>query len=201
MSPPSKELMRIVLERKLNHGGHPVLRWNFDNVHIRTDPAGNIKPDKEKSMEKIDGVVALVMAMDRAMKNLNGGDSVYETVDFWCWGEEMPSKPKRPCRYPICPDLCASGVYCEDHRKECGHDALRGGANTCGYDARWRKARALFLSQHPLCAECRKNRVLTPATVVDHIVPHRGNAVLFWDIKNWQPLCKDCLDRKTGTGL
>ena len=49
----------------------------MDNVYVRTDPAGNIKPDKEKSTEKIDGVVALVMALDRAQRNLNGG-SVYD---------------------------------------------------------------------------------------------------------------------------
>ena len=73
MSPPTKELMRIVLEHRLNHGGHPVLRWNFDNAY-----AGNLKLDKEKSTEKIDGAVALVMALDRAMKNQNGGDSVYD---------------------------------------------------------------------------------------------------------------------------
>ena len=78
MSPPTKELMRIVLEHRLNHGGHPVLRWNFDNAYVRTDPAGNLKLDKEKSTEKIDGAVALVMALDRAMKNQNGGDSVYD---------------------------------------------------------------------------------------------------------------------------
>ena len=77
MSPPTKELMRIVLEHKLCHGGHPVLRWNMDNAYVRTDPAGNLKLDKEKSTEKVDGAVALVMALDRAMKNLNGGDSVY----------------------------------------------------------------------------------------------------------------------------
>ena len=77
MSPPTKELMRIVLEHRLNHGGHPVLRWNFDNAYVRTDPAGNLKLDKEKSTEKIDGAVALVMALDRAMKNQSSGDSVY----------------------------------------------------------------------------------------------------------------------------
>ena len=76
MSPPTKELMRIVLEHKLCHGGHPVLRWNMDNAFVRTDPAGNLKLDKEKSTEKVDGAVALVMALDRAMKN-QGGDSVY----------------------------------------------------------------------------------------------------------------------------
>lgn len=77
MSPPTKELMRIVLERKLNHGGHPVLRWNMDNAFVRTDPAGNLKIDKEKSTEKVDGAVALVMALDRAMKNQSPG-SVYD---------------------------------------------------------------------------------------------------------------------------
>ena len=81
MSPPTKELMRIVLERKLNHGGHPVLRWNMDNAFVRTDPAGNLKIDKEKSTEKVDGAVALVMALDRAMKN-QGGESVYDTRGF-----------------------------------------------------------------------------------------------------------------------
>lgn len=79
MSPPSKELMKLTLEQKLAHGGHPVLRWMMDNIFVRTDPAGNIKPDKEKSTEKIDGAVATVMALDRAIRN--GGDirnSVYD---------------------------------------------------------------------------------------------------------------------------
>ena len=77
MSPPTKELMRLVLEHKINHGGHPVLRWNMDNAFVRTDPAGNVKIDKEKSTEKVDGAVALVMALDRALKNNNSG-SVYD---------------------------------------------------------------------------------------------------------------------------
>ena len=78
MSPPTKELMRLVLEHSLAHGGHPVLRWNMDNAYVRTDPAGNQKIDKQKSTEKVDGAVALVMGLDRAMKNLNGGGSVYD---------------------------------------------------------------------------------------------------------------------------
>lgn len=77
MSPPTKELMRMVLEQKLVHGGHPVLRWNMDNVFVRTDPAGNLKIDKQKSTEKVDGAIALVMALDRAMKNQSTG-SVYD---------------------------------------------------------------------------------------------------------------------------
>ena len=79
MSPPTKELMKLTLEEKLAHGGHPVLRWMMDNIFIRTDPAGNIKPDKEKSTEKIDGAVATIMALDRALRcgSDNRGESVY----------------------------------------------------------------------------------------------------------------------------
>ena len=77
MSAPTKELMRLVLEKSLAHNGHPVLRWNMDNIFVRTDPAGNIKIDKQKSTEKVDGAVALVMALDRAMRN-SGGGSVYD---------------------------------------------------------------------------------------------------------------------------
>ena len=79
MSPPTKELMKLVLEERIAHGGHPVLRWMMDNIFIRTDPAGNIKPDKEKSTEKIDGAVATVMALDRAIRCGNDtSESVYD---------------------------------------------------------------------------------------------------------------------------
>ena len=80
MSPPSKELMKLTLEQKLAHGGHPVLRWMMDNIFVRTDPAGNIKPDKEKSTEKIDGAVAAVMALDRAIRNGDSGILNYFVV-------------------------------------------------------------------------------------------------------------------------
>jgi phage terminase large subunit-like protein len=80
MSPPTKELMKLVLEERIAHGGHPVLRWMMDNIYIRTDPAGNIKPDKEKSTEKIDGAVATVMALDRAIRCGNDtSGSVYDS--------------------------------------------------------------------------------------------------------------------------
>ena len=80
MSPPTKELMKLVLEQKIAHGGHPVLRWMMDNIFIRTDPAGNIKPDKEKSTEKIDGAVATIMALDRAIRCGNDkNESVYDS--------------------------------------------------------------------------------------------------------------------------
>ena len=78
MSPPTKELMKLTLEGKLAHGGHPVLRWMVDNVTIRSDPAGNIKADKEKSTEKIDGAIATIMALDRAIRHEGDGASVYD---------------------------------------------------------------------------------------------------------------------------
>lgn len=77
MSPPTKELMRLVLEHNIAHGGHPILRWNMDNAYVRTDPSANIKLDKEKSTEKIDGAVAMVMGLDRAMKH-SDDMSVYD---------------------------------------------------------------------------------------------------------------------------
>ena len=80
MSPPTKELMKLTLERKIAHGGHPVLRWNMDNIFIRTDPAGNIKADKAKSTEKIDGAIAMIMALDRAIRCGNDtSESVYDS--------------------------------------------------------------------------------------------------------------------------
>ncbi|MDD4291064.1 MAG: terminase large subunit [Clostridia bacterium] len=79
MSPPTKELMKLVLSGKLAHSGHPVLHWMMDNVCARTDPAGNIKLDKEKSTEKIDGAVATVMALDRAIRcGSDNSASVYD---------------------------------------------------------------------------------------------------------------------------
>jgi len=78
MSPPTKELMKLTLEQRIAHGGHPVLRWNMDNIFVRTDPAGNIKADKEKSTEKIDGAIATIMALDRAIRCGNDtSESVY----------------------------------------------------------------------------------------------------------------------------
>ena len=80
MSPPTKELMKLVLEEKIAHGGHPVLRWMMNNIFIRTDPAGNIKADKEKSTEKIDGAIATIMGLDRAIRCGNDtGASVYDS--------------------------------------------------------------------------------------------------------------------------
>ena len=58
------------------------------------------------------------------------------------------------------------------------------------YGRQWRKARRVFLAQNPLCTYCQDEGITTPAVDVDHIEPHKGDPVLFWDVSNWQGLCK-----------
>ena len=79
MSAPTKELEMLVLKGKFNHGNNPVLKWMMSNVAIRKDPAGNIKIDKAKSSEKVDGMVAAVMALGRMIVNEDNDTSIYET--------------------------------------------------------------------------------------------------------------------------
>jgi 5-methylcytosine-specific restriction endonuclease McrA len=70
----------------------------------------------------------------------------------------------------------------------------RGSAHRRGYDARWRRARLIYLANHPLCVMCKQLGRITAASVVDHKTPHKGHAVLFWDETNWQSLCASCHD-------
>ena len=72
-------------------------------------------------------------------------------------------------------------------------------ADSRGYNRRWRKISKAFLKAHPLCVRCFAEGRYTKATVVDHIIPHRGDRELFWDRSNWQPLCKHHHDVKTMT--
>lgn len=78
MSAPMKELEKLILAEELAHGGNGVLSWMAGNVVATQDAAGNLKPDKSKSIEKIDGVVALVMALARATAGEVARHSVYE---------------------------------------------------------------------------------------------------------------------------
>lgn len=73
LTAPTKDLLRFVLSHRIRHGGNPVLRWNADNLVVTQDPAGNIKPAKDKSTEKIDGAVALIMALGRSIANRQSG--------------------------------------------------------------------------------------------------------------------------------
>lgn len=82
MTAPTKELEKRVLGRELCHGGNPVLRWMASNVSVTNDPAGNIKPDKAKSTERIDGIVAAMMALGRAMVADEVTPSRYESEGF-----------------------------------------------------------------------------------------------------------------------
>lgn len=82
-------------------------------------------------------------------------------------------------------------------------DSWRTGRTTSerGYGWQWQKARAGFL-RHPenvLCRSCVNRGATVVATVVDHIIPHRGDQALFWERSNWQPLCKRCHDVKTAS--
>ena len=79
LSAPSKEFEGLILSGKLIHGCNPVLRWMADNVGAEFDAAGNVKPSKKKSTEKIDGIVAAIMALGRAMVREEKRPSVYET--------------------------------------------------------------------------------------------------------------------------
>ena len=109
----------------------------------------------------------------------------------------VPHKPPKPCRYPSCPKL-AHNTYCERHAKLLARrrEKERPSAAQRGYDYRWQKYyRTKFLQAHPLCVnftECHNVAVL-----VDHIKPHCGDPVLFWDPENHQQMCKPCHDRKT----
>ena len=78
MSAPTKEFYRLLMEGRIIHGGNPVLRWMAGNVVIDTDSAGNIKVTKAKSKEKIDGIVAAIMALDRCIRQEGQSGSVYD---------------------------------------------------------------------------------------------------------------------------
>lgn len=115
----------------------------------------------------------------------------------------MPFAALRPCLTPGCPELVARGrcSKCEPSAQAADR-ARRGSARERGYTWRWEKARALFLAKNPLCRPCslKKPPQLTPATVVDHIVDHKGDQVLFWAEGNWQPSCQSCHDARVDAG-
>jgi phage terminase large subunit-like protein len=82
LSAPSKALEAAILSKALRHNGHPVLRWCVGNVAIETDAAGNIKPSKKESTERIDGVVALVIAIDQMDRHYHAAAPAYSMAVF-----------------------------------------------------------------------------------------------------------------------
>lgn len=98
-----------------------------------------------------------------------------------------------PRRCPRCPGL----LPCAQHSKQ---RSSQGRANHELYNSTaWRRARLAFLADHPLCEcdDCKRNGWLKPATVVDHVIPHKGDLGLFWDVDNWRANAKRCHDIKT----
>ncbi|MFG1188606.1 HNH endonuclease signature motif containing protein [Xanthobacter flavus] len=97
----------------------------------------------------------------------------------------------RPPRRCACGYKVASGSRCPcQQRRQAEADARRPSARDRGYDSRWDAERAAYLKAYPKCARCPAT-----ATVVDHIIPHKGDRNLFWSRSNWQPLCRTCHDR------
>lgn len=109
----------------------------------------------------------------------------------------MPRRPLSPCPHPGCGKLTAGGA-CAAHRgqtdreRKRAFDRRRPTAAQRGYDSRWQKSSRGFLAKHPLCAPCQRKGRVTLATLVDHVRPHRGDKVLFWDRANWEPSCTPC---------
>lgn len=85
LSPPMKELMRVVKRKELNHGGNPVSRWHIDSLEVKSDPQENIrpvKPDRAKSSARIDGIVALIMAKAAQMRHEAENQELEVTLDI-----------------------------------------------------------------------------------------------------------------------
>ena len=104
----------------------------------------------------------------------------------------MPDRPPQVCG---CGFAVPAGVRCAcklraDRERKAHHDRQRPSARQRGYNSKWDRERKRYLAAHSCCRRCGE-----PATVVDHITPHRGNRALFWDRANWQPLCTTCHSR------
>lgn len=112
----------------------------------------------------------------------------------------MPSAASKPCYKAGCPALATVNGYCDKHQTvKRDQDKRRGNANARGYGHKWRVARAEYLTDNPLCVTCHSLGRVQPATVVDHIIAHKGDDKLFWRRSNWQALCVTCHNRKTAT--
>ncbi|MDP9192341.1 MAG: HNH endonuclease [Acidobacteriota bacterium] len=114
----------------------------------------------------------------------------------------MPYAAKKPCT------RCGKLGQCEEHKSRrydktdtnipIQHSAKpREKTAARGYGSKWQSARKGYLRRHPLCALCEAEGRVVEATVVDHIIPHRGDKTLFWDHENWRAICKPHHDRKT----
>ncbi len=114
----------------------------------------------------------------------------------------MALSARRPCRWAGCHQLADCGSVCALHasaaiEQQRQRDAKRGSAHQRGYTSAWRKARARWLREHPLCTMCPVQTPAHAATEVDHRIAHGGDQTLFWDESNWQGGCKSAHSAKT----
>ena len=116
----------------------------------------------------------------------------------------MPSAPLKQCRKPGCPNVTRGESFCEKHSKKRNalvkeksreYDKLRGTRTQRGYNNRWLRESKHFI-KGKVCVICEKNGIVKMAECTDHIIPHKGDMELFWDITNWQPLCSPCNTKK-----
>ena len=116
----------------------------------------------------------------------------------------MALKPMKPCAAPACGALVRGVRYCPKHEHLIKvvtrqHDERRESSTQRGYSYKWQQARKGFLAKHPLCAECERQGRIAAATDLDHIIPHKGDMVKFWDSSNWQGLCRPHHSEKTAS--
>jgi len=110
----------------------------------------------------------------------------------------LTSEILQPCQHPGCTQPGQAGPYCERHRPVQARADRREASKSWQHlykSARYQRMRRIFMIKHPYCIRCG-----LPGTDLDHIVPHKGDATLFWDQKNWQALCKSCHSKKTAQG-
>lgn len=110
----------------------------------------------------------------------------------------MNKKANRPCMSPHCVEFAIAGrSYCKTHFVPAPRSPEAIEYRKLYQTKDWKTGRKAFLLSHPLCAECSSRGQIVAATVVDHITPHRGDVDLFFDMDNWQALCKTCHDIKS----
>lgn len=109
----------------------------------------------------------------------------------------MTLRPKKPCTKVGCTNLTSDGTSRCEHHKVVERTRTRNNDYTSMYNYQWKKIRARFLKENPLCVYCMREGRVEPANVVDHIKPHKGDKELFFDYDNYQSLCYSCHNRKT----
>ena len=133
-------------------------------------------------------------------KRASAGKKTRRLFSF-LWRTVMPKKPKRPCSYPGCGRL-TDGQYCDEHRQSIDrqyNQYLRSPDTNKRYGRAWKKIRARFLLQYPLCEQCRQEGRLTPAQEVHHILPLANGGT--HDDNNLLALCKSCHSSITATSM